>query len=147
MAQYDLSRELERAQFRERCNYLYRKGCRVELTEKKGVRTLRQNSYLHLLLSYFALQIGEKAEYVKQELFKRRVNHSYFVREREDRFFGKVLILRSSRELDTKELTDCIDRFRDWAVQEAGIYLPAANENAMVGEMEREVEAHKKWIE
>lgn len=147
MALFDLSSELARAQFRERCNYLYRKGCRVELTEKKGVRTLKQNSYLHLLLSYFALQIGEKAEYVKQELFKRRVNHSYFVREKEDKFFGKVLILRSSTELDTKEMTECIERFRDWAVQEAGIYLPAPNEEAMIGEMEREVEANRRWVD
>lgn len=144
---YDLSNELGRTQFKERCNYLYRKGCRVELTEKKGKRTLQQNSYLHLLLSYFALQIGEKTEYVKQELFKRRINHGYFAREREDQFFGRVLVLRSSADLDTKEMTECIERFRDWAQTEAGIYLPEPNEDAIIGEMEREVQANQRWIE
>lgn len=147
MAIFDLNNELSRAQFKERCNHLYRKGCRVELTEKKGQRTLKQNSYLHLLLAYFALQIGEKMEYVKQELFKRRVNHNYFAREREDRFFGKVLILRSSADLDTKEMTDCIERFRDWSAKEAGVYLPAPDEHTMLGELEREVEDNKRWIQ
>lgn len=147
MAIFDLNNELSRAQFKERCNHLYRKGCRVELAEKKGIRTLKQNSYLHLLLAYFALQIGEKMEYVKQELFKRRVNHNYFAREREDRFFGKVLILRSSADLDTKEMTDCIERFRDWSAKEADIYLPAPNEVDALRAISREIEEQKRYIE
>lgn len=146
MAIYDLSQALAREQFKERCNYLYRKACRVELTEKKGLRTIQQNSYLHLILSYFALQYGERMEYVKQELFKRRVNHTYFAREHTDKVFGKVLVLRSSASLTTKEMTESIERFRDWAVQEAGIYLPAPNEQTLIGEMEREVEDNKRWI-
>ena len=42
---YDLSRELDRMQFKERCNFLYRQGALVELTEKRGKRTLEQTYY------------------------------------------------------------------------------------------------------
>jgi hypothetical protein len=143
---YDLSRELDRMQFKERCNFLYRQGTLVELTEKRGKRTLKQNSYLHLLLSYFALQYGERMEYIKQEFFKRHVNADLFLREKEGNGIGRYYILRSSAELDTKEMTTAIDRFRDWASMEAGIYLPSPDEDALIGAMEREVEENKRWI-
>ena len=143
---YDLSRELDRTQFKERCNFLYRQGALVELTEKRGKRTLKQNSYLHLLLSYFALQYGERMEYIKQEFFKRHVNPDLFLREKEGKGIGRYYTLRSSAELDTKEMTIAIDRFRDWASKEVGIYLPTPEEHGILGEMEREVEMNKRWI-
>nr|DAP38307.1 MAG TPA: NinB recombination protein [Caudoviricetes sp.]DAU00361.1 MAG TPA: NinB recombination protein [Caudoviricetes sp.]DAX31607.1 MAG TPA: NinB recombination protein [Caudoviricetes sp.] len=143
---FDLSRELDRTQFKERCNFLYRQGLLVELTEKRGKRTLKQNSYLHLILSYFALQYGERMEWIKQEFFKRHVNPDLFLREKEGQGIGRYYVLRSSSELDTKEMSTAIDRFRDWAAKEAGIYLPSSDEHGMLGEMEREVELNKRWI-
>ena len=143
---YDLSFAFDRQQYKEQCNYLYEKRCVVELSEKKGKRTLKQNSYLHLILSYFALQYGERMEYIKQEFFKRHVNPDLFLREKEGKGIGRYCILRSSAELDTKEMSTAIDRFRDWAAKEAGIYLPSSDEHGMLGEMEREVELNKRWI-
>ena len=143
---FDLSRELDRVQFKERCNFLYRQGVLVELTEKRGKRTLKQNSYLHLLLAYFALQYGERMEYIKQEFFKRHVNADLFLREKEGKGIGKYYVLRSSADLDTKEMTTAIDRFRDWASKEVGVYLPTPEEHGLIGEMEREVEMNKRWI-
>ena len=143
---YDLSRELDRAQFKERGNLLYRQGALVELTEKRGKRTLKQNSYLYLILSYFALQYGERMEYIKQEFFKRHVNADIFLREKEGKGIGRYYVLRSSAELDTKEMTTAIDRFRDWASKEVGVYLPTPEENGLIGEIEREVEMNKRWI-
>ncbi len=143
---YDLSRELDRMQFKERCNFLYRQGTLVELTEKRGKRTLKQNSYLHLILSYFAFQYGERMETIKQEFFKRKVNPDIFLQEKEREGIGRYYPLRSSADLNTKEMTTAIDRFRDWAVKEAGIYLPSPEEDALIGAMEREVEENKRWI-
>lgn len=143
---FDLSRELDRAQFKERCNHLYRQGVLVEITEKRGKRTIKQNSYLHLILSYFALQYGERMEWIKQEFFKRHVNPDIFLRSKEGVGIGRYYVLRSSAELDTKEMTIAIDRFRDWASKEAGIYLPSPDEHGLIGEMEREVELNKRWI-
>lgn len=143
---YNLQEPLERAQFEARCKHLSEKGARVELTEKRDKRTLSQNSYLHLILSYFALQYGERMEHIKQELFKRHVNADLFLREKEGKGIGRYYVLRSSAELDTKEMTTAIDRFRDWASKEVGVYLPTPEENGLIGEIEREVEMNKRWI-
>lgn len=143
---YNLSDPLQKEQFKLRCNKLYSESKTVELTEKVGKRTLKQNSYLHLILSYFALQYGESMEFVKVEFFKKLVNPDTFILEKEDRILGKVKFLRSSAVLTTKEMTDCIERFRNWAAKEACIYLPAPNEHDMVGAMRMEVEKNKKWI-
>ena len=143
---FNLSTELGRAQFKAYCNRLYRDGGLVELTKKMGIRTIKQNSYLHLILSFFALQYGDRMEFVKREFFKKHVNPDMFILEKEDRILGKVKYLRSSADLTTKEMTDCIERFRNWAAQEAGIYLPAPDEDAMIGEMYAEVEKNKKYI-
>ena len=85
-------------------------------------------------------------EYIKQEFFKRHVNPDLFLREKEGNGIGRYYILRSSAELDTKEMTTAIDRFRDWASKEVGIYLPSPDEHGLLGEMEREVEMNKRWI-
>lgn len=143
---YDLSQELSRIQFKERCNALYRNASLVELTEKRGKRSLKQNSYLHLILSYFAFQYGERMEHIKQEFFKRLINPDLFLRQKEDPTLGRYTILRSSADLTSTEMTIAIDRFRDWASKEAGVYLPTPEEQALLGEMEREVEKNKRWI-
>ena len=105
---YDLSNELARVQFETYCKHLADKRCRVELTEKKGKRTLKQNRYLHLILSYFALQYGERMEWVKQEFFKRFINPDIFLVQKEGRGVGQYYTLRSSADLSTLELSTAI---------------------------------------
>ena len=101
---FNLAEELGRRQFKERCDFLLRQGFLVELTEKRGKRTLKQNSYLHLLLSYFALQYGERMETIKQEVFKRHVNPDIFLQEKDGR--GGRAVLRPSLQLRPQHKRD-----------------------------------------
>lgn len=143
---YDGSNELHAAQARARLEKLIRERKVFDLTEKKPQRSLSQNSYLHVILAYFACQYGETAEYVKREYFKKLVNPATFIREREDRFLGKVKYLRSSSDLDRDEMTLCIDRFRNWSSAQAGIYLPSPDEGRLISLMELEIERNKECI-
>lgn len=143
---YDGSNELHAAQARARLENLIEGKKVFDLTEKKPQRSLSQNAYLHVLLSYFACQIGETAEYVKREYFKKLVNPGTFIREREDRFFGKIKYLRSSADLDKDEMTLCVDRFRNWSSAQAGIYLPSPDEGRMISLMEIEIERNKEYL-
>ena len=143
---YDGSNELHAAQARARLEKLIRERKVFDLTEKKPQRSLNQNAYLHVLISYFACQIGETAEYVKREYFKKLVNPVTFIREREDRFLGRIKYLRSSADLDRDEMTLCIDRFRDWSAVQAGIYLPSPDEGRLISLMEIEIERNKEFI-
>lgn len=142
---YNLQDPLSREQFKSRCNFLYGKGAVVELTEKR-TRTLSQNSYLHVALSYFAKEYGESMEYIKQEFFKRAWNPDLFVREKNDRLLGRVVFLRSSADLSVEEMTLAINRFRDHASKDAGIYVPSPEESALVELMAEEVRRYERYL-
>jgi hypothetical protein len=143
---YDLNNILDKERFKRRCNALYKAGEMVELTAKKKRRTIPQNAYLHLILGWFAMETGNRLEFVKQEYFKRHINSDIFVTEIDDEYLGKVQVLRSSRDVDTIEMTTAIDRFRNWSSSEAGIYLPSPNEADFLQAIEYEMMRQKEYL-
>lgn len=144
---YNLSNVLDAQNAKTRLELLIKRGVVVELTEKKTKRTLNQNSYLHLLLGYFASKTGNTLEWVKQQYYKRTCNPDLFVSERYDAILGRyVKYVRSSADLTTDEMTTSIERFRNWAASEAGIYLPEAHRKEEIAALEVEVEKYKEWL-
>lgn len=143
---YDTSNPLDKANFLFRAKRLAESGKVIELTEKKPRRSLPQNKYLHVLLAYFGTQTGNTLEWVKQQYYKKLVNPDLFIREKEDKYLGKIKVLRSSADLDTSEFSLSIERFRNWASQEAGIYLPSADEYIIIQQMEIEIERNKEFL-
>lgn len=143
---YDLANPLDQQRFKTRCNHLYKQGGVVELTAKKGRRTIPQNSYLHLILGWFAIETGNTLDFVKKEYFKRYINPNIFVVEIEDKYLGKIKVLRSSRDLTSAEMTTAIERFRNWASAEAGVYLPSPDEQSLLQYIERESSRYKEYL-
>ena len=143
---YNGSNPLHAMQARQRLEKLIREGKIFDLTEKKPKRTLSQNSYLHLILAYFACQTGGTLEWVKREYYKKLVNPQTFIRERDDPYLGRVKYLRSSADLETDEMTLTIDRFRNWSASEAGVYLPAPDDLRLMELAEIEIERNKEYI-
>ena len=144
---YNLSNPLQREQFKARSAMLLEKSNGiVELTEKKPRRSNQQNAYLHVILGYFAMETGNTLEWVKQQYFKKLLNEDIFIREQEDKWLGRMKVLRSSADLDSAEMTTAIDRFRNWSSSEAGIYLPSANEEDMLSLMEIEISRYKQYL-
>lgn len=139
---YDPSNPLQQKQAIEKLKYFIRKGKRFELKAKQDKRTVSQNSYLHLILTWFGIETGYTLEEVKQDIFKKHVNPALFY---EGEFDGVVKIerWRSSANLDTAEMTLAIDRFRNFSSQELGIYLPEPGDLALLQEMENEISKHK----
>lgn len=143
---YNGSNPLHAMQARQRLEKLIREGKIFDLTEKKPKRTLSQNSYLHLILAYFACQTGDTLEWVKREYYKKLVNPATFIRERDDPYLGRVKYLRSSADLETDEMTLTIDRFRNWSASEAGVYLPAPDDLRLMELAEIEIERNKEYV-
>lgn len=144
---YDLKNPLQREQIKARFTMLLEKSDSiVELAEKKPKRSNQQNKYLHVILGYFAVETGNTLEWVKQQYFKKLVNAELFIREQTDKYLGKIKILRSSAALDSAEMTTAIDRFRNWASNEAGVYLPAPNEAELLALMEVEISRYKAYL-
>lgn len=143
---YDTSNPLDKANFLLRAKKLADSGKIVELTEKKPRRSLPQNKYLHVILAYFGTQTGNTTEWVKQQYYKKLVNPDLFICEKEDKYLGRIKVLRSSADLDTSEFSLSIERFRNWAAQTAGIYIPSSKEHYLIQQMEIEIERNKKFL-
>lgn len=136
--------DLERAKrrFKQLCN----QGKIFELTEIKPNRTLSQNSYLHLILGWFSCEYGCTIEYAKKYYFKILCNPELFIIENDDKFLGKIKNIRSSADLDSGQMSEAIERFRNWSNIEAGIYLPEPNETSFLQSIEIEIQKNKTFL-
>lgn len=142
---YDASNELDIKKAEERFRFLVSKGSRFELSEIRK-RSLRQNSYLHILLGILALDQGETMAYVKEYYYKRHVNKDLFVVVKQDKILGTVEALRSSKNLTVEEMSTSIERLRNWASKELGCYLPSADEESLLRMAEAEIERYKNYL-
>jgi len=131
----------------EKLKFLIKHEKVFELTEKRKSKTYPQLKYLHLILGCFALEFGEKRDYIKIEFFKKLVNSEIFEFEFINRKTGEIRTeLRSCAELSKDEMTLAIERFRDYSSKEAGIYLPQPSDLALMQEIEIELENNKQYL-
>lgn len=144
---YDLSNQSDRERLMEHVRKAVekREGI-VEFTTKKRQRSLPQNRYLHVILSYFASQYGESMEYVKEKFFKKVCNRELFYKLVNDRILGYTERVRSTADLTTEEMSLAIERFRDFCAMNAGIYIPSSDEYRLLELAEIEVERHKEYV-
>ena len=90
--------------------------------------------------------IIEKFEEVKQDIFKRKLNKDIFEVERVNKRGQKVVRLRSSRDLDTEEMTRAIERFRNWSSAVAGLYIPSPNETDALFAAQQQMEQCAEYL-
>lgn len=142
---YSLANPLHRQQLQTRLAHLLQKtDGLVELRELKPQRTIPQNRYLWLTLSYFGLLTG----YTKDEA---EDIYKYVCRDAYDRTIttptGETIHKqRHTYQLTTDELALTIDRFRTYASQQVGIYLPTPDDHRAVEQMELEVERAAQYL-
>ena len=129
---YDCSESGETQKMYKRLEFLVLHAKTIEVKEVREKRTLNQNSYLHLLLAYFGLNFGYTKEEAKK-MFKEEINKELFRYEKKGREF-----FRSSSDLDTKEMTIAIERFRNLSANQ-GCYLPSADEKEYIMSVQREL--------
>lgn len=142
---YNAQNGIEVNRAMEKIKYFIAKEQTFELKAKRERRTISQNSYLHLLFSWFALETGYTTDEVKQDIFKKIVNPNTFYEGE----FGSIIKIerwRSTASLNTEEMTLCIDRFRDYASKEAGIYLPEPTDLVMIRQLEIEVTNNQQYL-
>ena len=147
---FNLSNETDRADYKRYCNEVYEWGCKkggvVEVKKRHRQRSLSQNSYLHLILSYYASEFGYSLEEVKMDVFKRICNSDIFIRERENRRGSVVRFIRSTASLDTAEMTIAIKRCRNYSAMQAGLYIPSPDEHNAIAEAERQIARYMEYL-
>ena len=79
---YILSNPFDVEKFRGWCERMIGRQATLECRQKHPPRSMAQNNYLHVILTYFASEFGYSTDEVKQDIFKRQVNASIFIHER-----------------------------------------------------------------
>lgn len=142
---YNLSNPYHVQRLTERLEAMKAKGAIVDLTEQRKKRSLPQNNYLHLLLSYFASVRGENVRDIKLNVFKLECNPDIFIRD--ITYNGEQLkYIRSTSELDTAEMSLAIDRFINRSFAHYSIPLPSPEDERFVIECEHEIERNKEFL-
>ena len=118
----------------------------VDVKKKHPNRSLAQNSYLHVLLGYFACVYGCSLEYAKTEYFKKECNPDMFIEERVTKNGEVIQDWRSTSELDTAQMTMAIERFRNWSASVGGIYLPSPNEGEALIYAQQVIEQNQEFM-
>lgn len=142
---YNLKNPIELSKFKERNDKLIKSGATVELTEKKPNRTLPQNNYLHLILTYFAITCGYTLEETKKDYFKILCNKDLFVVEKDHEMIGKYISLRSSADLTTEEMTIAINRFKNYSADN-GLPLPNSEDWHFLNHIRNLEKENAEWL-
>lgn len=107
----------------------------VEIKKVSRNRSLKQNSYLHLLLGAFGNHFGYTIEEAK--LIYKEVNKNIYYYKKKDRLF-----IRSSADLSVDEMKDSIDKFREESAKQ-GCDLPLATDQDWLRSIENMIEQNK----
>lgn len=97
---------------------LIKNQSKVEMVKISPKRTSNQNRYLHAILTLYGGHFGLTTEEAKTSV-KRILGYKY---QKNGEWF-----LEHTSEMDTKRLTEFIDRFRNHSAHE-GFYLPTSLE-------------------
>lgn len=134
----DLSNKEELKKFEVYANKLKDKGAKVELKEKKPIRSINQNSYFHVVISLYAIAYGSTLAETKTDLKR---DYGLFYTKNDKKY------LKSSADLDSTLMTQFIDWIRDRAVKEMDEYIPTAEEYLTNRfSIDRDIENHKQHI-
>lgn len=106
---YDLSELKEQARLIERINGLIKKEAKVELKEIKDSRSNLQNRYLYACFKVLSDYSGYTSEEIK-EILKANCDIMNYKK-------GGHTFLRSTADLDTKEMTIFIDFIRAFGLE------------------------------
>jgi len=111
--------ELDLKKAKERFDYLCSKGKPFELTALRKSRSLSQNSYLHVVISLYAIEFGYTLNESKTDL-KRECGFMTYEK-------GNSRYLRETSKMNSVELTTFIDWIRNYASLN-GLYIPTSDE-------------------
>lgn len=99
---------------------LSKKKAVVEIRQVKRKRSIKQNSYLHVLINIFSIETGFKSAETKQIIKTLCPGWSYSK--------NGFTFFKETSKSTTEEIKDFIDWFRNWAAIEQGVYLPTSEE-------------------
>ena len=134
---------------RLRLEQLITKGHPFELTDVKK-RSLKANNYLHLCLSFLAVEMGWTLAYTKLRIWKLTWLKDMFLIEKVSHKTGeKFTDIRSSADLNREEMNQAIKVLIEKALSECNVLLPNPSDNSYQDDfvlMQREVYNNQQYL-
>ena len=135
---YDLKDILEANDFKIKCRQLVEQRKQVELIVKQKKRSIPLNSFLHVVISLFAINFGYTLVEAKT-LLKRMCN--FMIYEKNGQKF-----LRRTRDLDNIECSTFVEWIRNYSANQ-GHYIPDADEYKKNNfAIDKEIIKHKNYL-
>lgn len=135
---YDTSNQYDRQNAIAKFKSLLDKKAVIEVIEKREIRTIKQNSYLHVVFSLFALNFGYTLAEAKHLL---KVSCDFMTYEKKKRMFVK-----STSMMSKKEIGEFIEWIRNVSAKQ-GYYIPTAEEYLQEQvRVNREIAQNKEFL-
>ena len=111
----------------------------IEIKVKQKKRTIKQNAYLHIIIQIVAIAMGLTVEETKTHL-KRRCDMMVYEKNGEK-------FLRSSADLDTKEMTQWVEWIRNYSSYTVGCYVPTPEEYLINQfKIQQEIDKYREYL-
>ena len=92
---------------------------KCKMTKPREVRSIKQNSYLHVVITLYAIEFGYTLNEAKTDL-KRLCDFMIYEK-------NETKYLKETKKMDSKELTQFIEWIRNYASLN-GLYIPTSEE-------------------
>lgn len=136
---FDTAIEIDRQKLRQKIDWVVNGKRKIEVLDIRAKRSSNQNDYLHVILGMYAINFGLSLEEAKMDY--KRINSDIYKYEK-----GGKVYFRSSSSLNTKEMSESIERFRNYSAKEGGFYLPSAMEGDYLEHGRVEIKKHKQYL-
>lgn len=136
---YDLKSPDEFDEAIKLINNLFAQDKVVEIKVVRPTRSLKANSYYHLLLQICGSEWGYSLAEMKI-MHKRDISPSVFVYFKNDQPFTK-----SSADLNSKELSDSIEQLKKYAAEQS-LTLPEPNDEEALRHWERQITKDERFL-
>lgn len=134
----DLSKTLERKKAKVYFDKLLLQNKKIELKVVQPNRSISQNSYLHVVISLYAINFGYTLNEAKTDL-KRLCE--FMVYEK-----NGIKYLKETSKMNSKELSEFINWIRNYASLN-GLYIPTAEEyKENKFSIDKEINNHKTYL-
>ncbi len=141
---YNLSDEVEKQKAIFKFKKLLSEKKKVELKELKPRRTISQNSYLHVCITLYAIEIGLRVEEAKIQL--KRIC-PFMVYDMTDKTGANHKFVKQTSIMTTKEIGEFIEWIRNHAATELGCYIPTAEQYKDRREsIDQTIDQHKQHL-
>jgi hypothetical protein len=132
----DTSNSLDAKKAQAYLDKLIEKGDQIEIRKIIKQRTVRQNSYLHCCLTMFCNETGYTIDEAK-ELFSLQLPDIMRYEK------NGINFRKSTADMDTKDMGTLIDKIREIALDNLGLYIPDS-EDYLINKFQ--IEKELSWV-